>query len=460
MLSEEELIQAIMKKRKDLTREQLVKMVDEKLAWNPFLTRSGALLIILEEERLSDEILPNRPDYTITEIANLTPGLRRLKLSVRLLGIKHIHLKSGRRLSVMRVGDRTGVASLLLWDEYSDRAKVENFQPGAILSLSNFRAYENKLTGFLELAVDEGAYIVRENSDVELPPLESYFNSVSEALSLRKTIADIKCLLLFHGEEEHASRHGTEFQLVRLVVGDNEKTCPVTLWGEVAEYAKSLRQGETLYLTCLRRDGDGYSSTHRTTIHRGATDTEGLQTALRRLGSERRIKVLYTDGGRVICTDGGESFIITGPAHVKTDDCLRVTDSVVVSWKGRHYLYYQRLERIKEGECTDISPVTSLEDVSQPMRNLVLECVLLRRGQPSTIRTRYGVRPVINLWLGICGRVYPATAWGAKSEEMAKVPEGAKLRILLATVRRNRFDEVEVMLEDDTVVQQLENGFK
>lgn len=453
MLSEEDLIQAIMRRRGDLSREQLLKMVDEKLAASPFLTRSGALLIILEGERIADELHPQRADYAITEIANLTPGLRNLKLVVRLLGITHTNLKGGRRLTVMRVGDRTGVASALLWDGDSDRVRAENPKPGEILSLINFNTVENRLTGSLELVAGRDADISRGKPEIELPPISSYFTSLSHALQSGEDQADIRCVLLFTGPVESVRARGREYKVARLVVGDGEAACLLTLWGDLAQHADNLKEGEVLFLTSLRREDGGFSSTHRTTIHTQPGEAEYVEAALARLRNEKRLRVLHAGEVGTICSDGDGVYMLAGAASVKTNDCMKAINTVTVSRRGRRYIYFQRLERLEAGECPEISSNSSLTQL--PKGDLVLDCNLLRRGQLSTVPTRYGVRQVLNLWLEVGGRVYPATAWGRRAEDMAQVPEGAKLRIILAKARESRFGEVEITIEDTAAIQLL-----
>lgn len=458
MLTEEDLIREIIKRNNSLTREKLQAIVDEKLASHPFLTRAGALLIILEEMRLSDSLTPR--DYSLSEVASLTSGLRNVSLRVRLLGVRKSQLKGGRSLTILRVGDRTGVLCALIWGD-SVRDIAADLRPGDVLNLSNFQVAENKLTGSLELVGGDDAKIVRDGLGPEPPPLKTFFKTPGQATAGEGVLGDIVCILLFNGGVERIRRGEHDRTLARLVVGDEGGYYPLKLWGELAEMTSGLATGDTLLITSVRRDDYGFSSTHRTTINKlGEDPWIAAESAIKHVRNEGKIKILHVDGLTVVCTDGERVMRLVAEAGFKVGECLKTVNSATVNWGGTPYIYCQKLEPLQSSECEDIQePKIQLESVTGLRRDLVFECILTRKGQTSTAATRYGDREVLGLWVEVDGKIYPATAWGEKSRELEVIPEGSRVKLLMAAVRRDRFGGLEIVIDDDTLFL-VENGFK
>jgi hypothetical protein len=454
MLTEEDLIEEIMKRKSGLSREELLRMVDERLARNPFLTRAGALLIILEEERLWESLTPR--DFSVTEIANLTPGLRNIRLFGRLLGFRRSSLKGGRTLTIFRIGDRTGTVCALLWGDAGD-----DLRPGEVLGLSGFQASIDKLTGILELVGGDGAKVERGGVDPEPPPLRTFFKTPSQVGMGDGALYDIVCVVLFNCGIEMIRRGDFARTIARLVVGDESGSYPLTLWGDLSSMVSGLGTGDTVLITSLKRDGDGFSSTNRTTIHR--INGEGWtspQAALERIKGGKRLKILYADDRITICTDGTRLLRLGVKAEFKVGECLNAIDTVTVNWNGIPHIYFRDVEPLQAGDYEDIpEPRIQLESISDLRRDILFEGSLARKGPTSIAATRYGDMRVLSLWIKVDDRIYPATVWGEKTRELEPVPEGSRLRILMAAVRRDRFGGVEIVVDEDTALI-VENGFK
>ncbi|MEM2024588.1 MAG: hypothetical protein QXG69_07365, partial [Candidatus Caldarchaeum sp.] len=83
-MQEEDLEKVILESNPNLSKERLEEIIQSKLRSSPFLTRLGALLIILEEQRLAGEFLKKR-DYEFAKISSLTSGIQNVSVIGRVL---------------------------------------------------------------------------------------------------------------------------------------------------------------------------------------------------------------------------------------------------------------------------------------------------------------------------------------------------------------------------------------
>lgn len=444
MLSEEYLIKTILSKRRDMTLEQLMEEVNRRMEQNPFLTRAGALLIILEEERLLEELETRQEDFTTTLIGNLKAGLKHLTVKGRVLGLRS--LSPGERLAVLRIGDRTGAATVLLWDEHSEL--VKNMSPGQVVRLTDLAVSENRVTGALELTPSQNTVSETVEDDESIPPLASFFRTPSQIPWEDGRPHDVKCVLLFPWEWGSSKAGNPQ----HLVVGDGLTNYILRLWDIPALSPGEIKQGDVLLLTSVSKREDFLSSTSRTTLGRAEGEAELAEKALKSLQPERDLLVAYSDGLKTICVDETGPFIMVGPQNFSQNEVVRVFNSAAVSYRGRPRLFFQKAVPVKPENPPRIQAVQNLEERHLGRHDLILDCQLLRTGHVSEASTRYGVRPLASIWLRIGGSTYPATVWGETAYRMAEISEGSALRLYMATARRNRYGEVEIIVDDETGV--------
>ena len=187
----ERILTIILKERPDLSKEDLLKLIDEKVReLGGLLKEEGAALLIARELGVP---VP-REEYIINasrlSLSDLVPGLRNLHLLVRVVGIEGpFETKSGRTLLRLTVSDGTRVATLKIWGEKA-RGVAELLRPGDCIVVEG--AYTKRYRGKIELGIADNGRISKlpEEDCSSLPSLEDMVKELEDVLVL--DVYDVK----------------------------------------------------------------------------------------------------------------------------------------------------------------------------------------------------------------------------------------------------------------------------
>ncbi|MGC8849655.1 MAG: hypothetical protein ACP5QI_04195, partial [Candidatus Bathyarchaeia archaeon] len=175
----EKAIMRIMEHNPHLTREEVERLIEEEKARaSGLLTDEAAAQILAARmgvSRAGERMEPR------LRICDLTPGLGDVSLSGRIIHLfppRRFKRGDGREGKVLRVllGDKTGTANLVLWDEMADRASAMRLYPGKMIRV--LHGYTRERRGGVEIHVGRRGEVYQEpmdSSSEDFPPLESFF---------------------------------------------------------------------------------------------------------------------------------------------------------------------------------------------------------------------------------------------------------------------------------------------
>jgi len=181
----ERIVAIILKEKPDLSREDVLRLIDEKVReLGGLLKKEGAALLVARELGVS---IP-REEYIINAskllLSDLVPGLRNLHLVVRVVGVEGPYdTKSGRTLLRLTISDGTRIVALKVWgDKAREIAKL--LKPGDCIVIEG--AYTRRYRGEIELGIADNGSIAKlpEEKCSALPSLESMVKDREDILVL------------------------------------------------------------------------------------------------------------------------------------------------------------------------------------------------------------------------------------------------------------------------------------
>jgi len=244
----EDVVSKILKARPDLTREQILEMVERKRSEaQNLLNLDGAAFLVASELGVE---LWDRNLSTGTRIRDLAPGLRNVSLAGRVLAVgsaKTFRRPSGEegKLVKMLMGDASGMVEVYLWNEKAEEAEKAGISQGLPVKVE--QGYTRKgLSGRVELHLAErGSLTVlpEETAEAaEIPPLDGFFTRVSQLeaggeANVRGVVASVSQVRTFPRPEG-------EGKVLRVRILDDGNEATLVFWDEKVEEAASVKPGD------------------------------------------------------------------------------------------------------------------------------------------------------------------------------------------------------------------------
>jgi len=193
MKNYEEIISLIINKRKDLTREEIEKKIEEKIHESRFLNKLGAALILAEELNVF-------PDYSIekfeektltTRIIDLVSGLKNVAIIGRVLFITPLR-KIGQHSYIFgKIGDKTGKINLIdLYYFLTNGKSKEYYITPSVQVMKTWTAYEG---GIIKITFTVPADAPTQDL---MNPLRSYIEVMNK--ETQKTLLAVPLGVLFN----------------------------------------------------------------------------------------------------------------------------------------------------------------------------------------------------------------------------------------------------------------------
>ncbi len=253
MSDTEKLIDEMLSKCTNISREEILKRLENKRKSSGGLISDDTLLRIIAAElgvKVSKET-----KKTKLSIADLVPGLGDVTVVGRVIAVfpaKTSEKKNGTvKFASLLLADKSGVMRVVLWN---DKASIsEKVKIGEIAEFSHGYTKES-LLGRVELHIGEKgeATINPENIDEKNYPtiteLTTKIGSITAAhknkrINLRGTVAEISNVSTFQKRDSNLGR------VMRLFLKDKTGKVPVVFWNEkVDEIEKELKTGLELQL--------------------------------------------------------------------------------------------------------------------------------------------------------------------------------------------------------------------
>jgi replication factor A1 len=264
----EDLIQRILSSRPDLTREEVLRAIEEKEKdAKGFLTRKSAARAVAAELGVeSSKVSFNRR----ISIGDLVSGLNDVTVTGRVIlvsPLKRFVRSDGTEGKMRRllIVDKTGEMKAVLWDDKADMPKMENLT-GRIVRFSHGYVRLG-FGGRLELNIGSRGNLEiapPTASEDEFPPLTSVFRRIGEISEKERTVNVIGVVGHIYPASTFKRDDGSEGKVRRLELKDSSGRTTVVLWNNKVDELAEIESGSRLEIlgAKVRESRDGYLELH------------------------------------------------------------------------------------------------------------------------------------------------------------------------------------------------------
>ncbi len=462
----EKLMERVLARFPELTRDEIEAMVESKLREHPLLNKTGALLLIAEE--LGAFIAKEPPPEALktmeyTKIVDLVPGLNNVSVRGVAYAVDKLSEVKGHRILKLKIGDGSGVIDVILWDERADEAWKLGIKPGDLIAILNGYTRESLDVGGVELHLGRGGSLARLEKEPGQPDAKSFYMELGEALERGDGTYDIHAVVLEVRELRKVDTKYGEASVREILLGDERSKAVLTAWREKAEELGRLKPGEKTYITSIRvRDGR-LSLTGRSIIAFTESPTEETLRMVERRVPEtlKALDVIERSAGyMIIATDGKalQRVLIPREPDLSTGEYFKPLNPAVEFRRGRMYIVAEDVEKISpREEIREPSLTLTLGEILSPgfheTRDVIVEGELYHKTPVIKVKTRYGEAEKIGFWLRDGEHNVQGVAWRQKAEELSKIPEGSRIRLKWVSVILNPYGEPEIHLEADSKIE-------
>lgn len=263
----EEIVRRILSCRPDLTREEVLTMVEKKEEEaRGFFTRESAARALAAELDVEYREIPFKRRISIE---HLVSGLGDVTVTGRVLLVKplrkFIRLDGSegkvRRLSL---ADKTGEMKVVLWDEKAEITNMEDLA-GRIVKFSH--GYVRRgFDGGLELNMGSrgNVEIAPDSSEDQFPPLTSFFKEIGQITGEERTVNVLGVTGRVHLISTFSRDDGSEGKVRRLELKENSDKITIVLWNNKVDELADIESGRYLEIVGgkVRQSLDGTLELH------------------------------------------------------------------------------------------------------------------------------------------------------------------------------------------------------
>lgn len=251
MAKVDELINAMISKNPIVSRDKLLKRLEEERRKSEGLISDEVLLRMVAAEfgiEISHEaFIPSTP-----LIASLVPGLNDVTVVGRVIAVfpAKISDKKNKRVRFARmlVADKSGTIRVVLWNDKAEFADSDKIRVGQIVRFSHGYTKEGRL-GHVELHIGEKGEVdtnPQEAKDEDYPTIEELSTKIGGITSAfkNKKVNLIGELREIFQESTFERKNKTIGKVVRFILADETGEIPVVVWNEkVDEVREILKKG-------------------------------------------------------------------------------------------------------------------------------------------------------------------------------------------------------------------------
>lgn len=445
MMREEDIEKAILERDKALDKEALERLVAEKLKNSPFLTRRGALLIILEEKRIARELLKSSDYGQYIPLNQLTPGLQSISIAGRVLGIRRTRGLAGEPVVVVTLSDGSGTIAVVC----ENLEFPKDMSVGDAVGFRNCNAvrWRNKLAA----RSSSRTLIEKLHDDHRLPAFETFFEKPDSALVKGLDNVNLSAVVLYDTQVRR-SRNNVDVNYV--VITDGDKPYLLHAYHEHAEEFANGSSKKFYAANLLIRDGSFYTVKETCITFRGE-DPETRKKVLSSKSEDSTVMVVgfCVDGLPVALGRRGEPYRIPIIEHMPTQTFIKTANSFVFIRREVPNLIFEKYQIFEESEY--FAPrifMDDLEAMKGRVVDSVIEAELMRKTGFTYVETKFGRRAFLRFWAKVCGKTYTGVAWGEAAVKLVELREKHVFRMAFPVMKKNRFGELEINVDGLTAV--------
>ncbi len=249
-MAPEELIEQILAKQPEITREQVLAMLQsEKSKTGGLLSDETLLRCIAVKYGVA---LPINKVYNESlSSGNLFAGLNDVTVSGRLIAVFPVKTfqgeKSGKFTSLMMV-DNDGVLRVVLWNEKADFVEKGLLKAGEIVKFSHGYTREDRY-GKIELHLSaKGQIEIISEAIYDYPNTEKFSSKIGELDKNCKSVILSGVVKEILGSTVFIRSDMTDGLVMRFLLADESGVVKVVVWNEKAEELKMLKPNTKVHL--------------------------------------------------------------------------------------------------------------------------------------------------------------------------------------------------------------------
>ncbi|MEM4227905.1 MAG: OB-fold nucleic acid binding domain-containing protein [Candidatus Caldarchaeum sp.] len=445
-MREEELEKAILERNRSLDKAALDKMVEEKLRSSPFLTRRGALLIILEEMRIAQELISGKDFGEYLQLKNITPGLQNINVVGRVVGKRAGVSQDGRAYIVLKLSDGTGSVEVL----GDDADVLREMRVGDVLAAHGCTVVRRNNRITIRLSPNT---VIKKDSP-EVPPLENLLKPLSEAAEDESS--DIWGVVVY---DTGAREAGDGILLNDVIVTDGKNIYLLHAYREHASFFIRAR-GKKFVAANLKHRGKEFFTSYDTCIEYVGEDISLVKNVLEKAGNAKARPVARCFDEVTVLWDGKKLY--RAPQLENAFGNVLCRNIFVLDLNNVPHIYCEDYEHVEESCEFGELPLFrgELESFDGRLVDVCLQAEFLRKTQLSMVETRFGARQLIRFWLRVGDTIYSGAAWGPIAEKVNNLTEGEPVTIVFPLIKKNQFGESEVQFDRFTAVLLKEKQVK
>jgi len=433
----DELIARIVAQRKDLTRDQVQNLIEEKRREaGDLLSEEGAARLVAEELLVETE-----PAVAPTiEIRKLVAGLNDVTLTGKVLASEPVKDfvrqdgSTGRALRLL-LADETEKITCVVWNSKADELLSRGEIAGATITVRHGYTRAG-LTGEVELNAGERSEIA-----VTFGP-EAVITPIGE---IGEPAIELNLLGMIHSRPRlyEFDRNGQKGTVLRTLLTDKTGSIPIVAWNEKAEELRNLKRGDVVRIVNgrLRRDNSGRLEIHlenRARVGLLEEPPEGFEVPeimLRNIAELRPGLPAVNLVARVVGLSGAQQVERKSGEKVAVSRVLVGDDTGIISVS----LWDDKAELVSELKVGD---VVRIEDA---VANLRLGQISISAGKTALVQRIAEVAETINVKIKKISEAESDSQLVAIEGEIAAEPEtqevttgrGEKVQVTSARIRDN-----------------------
>ncbi|MFQ6065264.1 MAG: OB-fold nucleic acid binding domain-containing protein [Candidatus Bathyarchaeia archaeon] len=248
-----DVIEHILSSKRDLTREEVLKRIEEKKAFAEGLFTDEAAARAVASD-LGVEV-PTKPLKPRMEIKNLISGLNDVTVTGRVLIIDPIRTFTRQdmtegRVARLLVADRTGTLRVVLWDEKTSIVENGEIKQEQIAKFSH--GYIRKgFDGKLELNIGVHGEVQISPMDLDestYPPLSQFLKNIGEITKKDRKTNTVGIVQRISAISTFKRSDGTEGKVRRLQLRDETGRITAVFWNQKVDELGDVKSENCLQI--------------------------------------------------------------------------------------------------------------------------------------------------------------------------------------------------------------------
>ena len=256
-MSFEDVVERILSSRRDLTRDKILRLIEEKKASaEGFFTDEAAARMVASDLAIEIPIEPLKPRI---EIMNLISGLNDVTVTGRTITVyppktfTRPDMTEG-RVARLLIADRTGTLRIVLWDEKTSIVENGKLEQGQIAKFSH--GYIRKgFDGKLELHIGSQGEIQTSPPDANestYPLLTQFLKKIGEITKEDRETNIVGTVQHVYPVSTFKRQDGTDGKVRRLRLGDETGRITAVFWNQKVDELGDVKREEYLQIMGAR----------------------------------------------------------------------------------------------------------------------------------------------------------------------------------------------------------------